>query len=728
VNRKLSSALLFALVIGCGGGETGTGAGTAVAEGTPIVIVSIDTLRSDRLPAYGYDQVETPALDALAAESIVFEHAYTHVPLTLPAHASLLTGLLPPEHGVRDNIGYRLEAEKTPYLPRLLRERGYATGGFVSAFVMRSASGLAEGFDVYDDELEFTSWVNLGSVQRPGEATLEKTRAWLEGVAEEPFFLFFHIYEPHTPHAPPEPFASRYDSPYDGEVAESDRVVGELIAELRRLGVWDEAVVILLSDHGEGLGEHGDYEHGPLLYREVLQVPLMLKLPGGERGGERVAAPAQLVDVLPTLAAILNLGLDLEVDVEEELPGSSLLDLENAGDRQLYAETYFPRLHFGWSELASLIDYPHHFIYGPDPELYDLEEDPQELHSLLAERRAVTGELNRALQAIDRKFTPPSEVDPETRSRLAALGYVGSAAPAEGPLPDPKSRMPSLQRARKAFTAFEEGELEKAVGLFEQVLQEEPGMIDAWEHLGHALLRLGRPEASLEAYRQALEVSGGAPHVAMSAAGAFLRLGRYREAREHAELAVALHPAAHDLLAQALLKLGEISGAEKEARAAVESRGARVGPLITLAEVYSAQGRFDEALELAADAEAEVGQRRDPELLRGLFFVRGNALAQLGRTAEAEAAFRRAIELFPDELPAYTHLMLLYALEGKNPEVVATLQRMLENNPNPAGFAEGVKALRVLGDPGSASKLLADGLRRWPQSSELRQLAQGSGP
>lgn len=705
--------LLLLALCACGRG----GDGLRVADGTPVVIVSIDTLRSDRLPIYGYRGVETPALDAFARQAIVFEHAFTHVPLTLPAHASLLTGLLPPEHGVRDNVGYRLETERLPYLPRLLRQNGYRTGAAVSAFVMRGVSGLAEGFELYDDRIEFGGWALMGNVQRPGRATLEPAVAWLREVAAEPFFLFFHIYEPHTPYHPAEPFASRYPSPYDAEIATADQVVGELFAELERLGVWKQAMVIVLSDHGEGLGDHGDYEHGPLLYREVLQIPLMLKLPGGERGGTRVAAPAQLIDVMPTLLGVL--GLEASV----ELPGSSLLDLEKTGSRQLYAETYFPRLHFGWSELTSLIEFPHHFIFGPDPELYDLAVDPGSTKNLVREQRRVTAELDRALEAIDLKYASPSQVDPETRRKLAALGYVGSVGEVSGPLPDPKSRLHSLDAARRGFGHFEKGELEPAIILLRQVVAEEPRMVDAWEHLGHALLRLGRLEEAREVYQRAFEISDGAPQVALSLAGALLQLGRYQEAREHAELALPAQPAAHDVLAQAALKQGDLAAAERHALEAVRIRGTRAGPLITLAEVRVAQERLEEALQLTRDAEGEIGPRRDRELFRGLFFVRGNAHARLGQGKEAERAFLQAIELFPDELPSYTHLALVYALEGRNTEVAAILRRMIAANPNPEGFVEAVKALRVMGDPGSAASLLREAQKRWPQDQKLRELA-----
>jgi len=224
----------------------------------------VDTLRADRLPAYGYAKVETPNVDALVADGVLFENAYTHVPLTLPAHASLFTGLLPAEHGVRDNLGYRLDSRHATLAARL-RERGYATGGAISAWVLRGATGMGAGFDFYEDSIEAPAGVDVaGAVQRPGGETLDRLLPWLEQAQGRPFFLFFHVYEPHSPFDPPEPWKSRYADPYDGEVAASDAIVGRLLDELRRRGVYDRALVVFLSDHGEGLGDHGEEFHGSI--------------------------------------------------------------------------------------------------------------------------------------------------------------------------------------------------------------------------------------------------------------------------------------------------------------------------------------------------------------------------------------------------------------------------------------------------------------------------------
>ncbi len=265
----------------------------------PVVIVCIDTLRADRLPAYGYAKIQTPAIEALRADGVLFEQAWAHSPLTLPSHASILTGRLPFEHGVRDNLGFTLKPGEAT-LAEMLKSRGYSTGGFVSAYVLRAETGIGRGFDTYDARLPASSpEVAIGEVQRDGAETVAAAAAWLASQPSSKLFVFLHLYEPHTPYAPPERF--RQYEPYDGEVAYSDELVGRLVSALKQKGLYEPALIVLLSDHGEGLGDHGEQEHGLFLYRETTHVPLIVKLPGQRESGRRVGAPVQHIDLVPTI-------------------------------------------------------------------------------------------------------------------------------------------------------------------------------------------------------------------------------------------------------------------------------------------------------------------------------------------------------------------------------------------------------------------------------------------
>lgn len=699
-----------------------------VPKGTPIILISIDTLRADRLPAYGYAGVETPAIDGLRRDSVLFQNAYTATPLTFPAHSSLLTGVLPAVHGVRDNVGYRLdrgriERGELPFLPRILKKEGYATGGAVSAYVLLGKNGLGTGFDFYEDGVEFQTSRGLGGLQRPGNETLRVSREWLGSAAEKPFFFFFHLYEPHTPYQPPEPFASRYAAqPYDGEVAAADRIVGELLDELKRLDVYDRAMIVLLSDHGEGLGEHGEDEHGVLLYREAIHVPLLLKLPESQLGGETAAAPVELTDVVPTVLSLLGL------PAPKGLRGTSLLDAlgEGAPARRAYSETFYPRLHFGWSDLASLVDSRWHYIEGPDPELYDLANDPKETRNLLRDQRRVFAEMRRELAGYDRELAAPSAVDEETRQAMIALGYVGSAgSDPGGPLPDPKSRIGTLADLKVGFQHSAEKQYEQAVAAFRRVLESNPRMTDAWEFLARSLQKLGRTEEALAAYQEGLRVSGGSPQIAVSAASLYFDLGRLDDAAAHARMALPTHASfAHGLLAQIALAREDLDEAEKEARLAMDEKSLRIGPMVTLAEVQHARGEYQPALETIRKAEEVYEQReaKDPDLIRGLSLIRGRVLADLGDAAGAETAFLKEIERFPENIRAYSSLAILYALTGREPEVGPTLRRMVEASPSPLAYAEAVKTLRILKDNASAASLLRYALGRYPDSRELREL------
>jgi tetratricopeptide (TPR) repeat protein len=698
--------------------------------GAPLILISIDTLRSDHVPAYGYRGVETPALDALARDGIVFERAYSHVPLTLPSHATILSGRLPAETGVRDNVGYHFDAERLDDLPVALRRAGYATGAAVSAFVLRAETGIGSGFDFYDSQVDIHLRSSLGMSQRPGQQTEAALLGWLRGAAksQKPIFAFLHLYEPHTPYTPPEPFATRYrSSPYDGEIAAADAIVGDFIGELKNLGLYDSAVVILLSDHGEGLGDHGEREHGLLLYRETLQVPLMLKLPHQARGGQRSAAPAGLVDVYPTALALLGR------PVPEKLPGRSLLANPSETPREIFSETAYPRLHFGWSELSSLIQDRFHYIHGPDPELYDLTADPGEHRSVLRDERKTFAALRTDIQGFQHAVAAPAASDAETLRQLSALGYAGNAVTVgkNDALPDPKSKISSLDGLFSAMSLFAAQRCTEAVPAFQAALRDNPRMVDGWEHLALCLDQLGQESAALEADKEALKLSGGAAHLAIATGYILLKMGRYDEATAHADLARKESPAQADaLLADIALTTHHPEQAERQAQAALSGGmgGLRVGPLITMAEARVKENRLEEALHLLDQADQDLAAHASGQAFPGLSFTRGDVLARMGRNADAEKAFRKEIRDNPNDARAPSSLALLYASEGRPREAVETLQQLTTSNQSPGAYAAAVRTLRVLGDSDDATSLLNAGLRLFPSSPELKDLVAGATP
>ena len=690
-----------------------------VEPGTPVVLISIDTLRSDRLPVYGYQGVATPAIDRLASDGVVFDSAFSHSPLTLPSHVSILTGLLPGEHRVRDNVGYPLDSASTPLLQRALQASGYRTGGFVSSFVLRRDSGLANGFDAYDDGIELTAAASLASLQRPGGETLERASAWLDTVAADPFLLFFHVYEPHSPYTPPEPFASRFASPYDGEVAAADDIVGRLFDRLDALGLYDRSLILLFSDHGEGLGQHGEQEHGVFLYRTTLQVPLILKLPGSTYGGSRSGSTVQLADLAPTVVDLLGL------EPEPRHIGRPLLTALDGSveERPVYSETFYPRLHFGWSALFSVVDGRHHFIDAPEPELYDLVDDPDETNNIVGSRPDLQDGFAAELELYERTLDDPEAVSAETLRRLAALGYIGSAATTDDEdLPDPKGQIGSLADLRRATALFEQRRFDKAIPVLQALIADQPRIVEAWDYLARSLENQGRTGEALEVYENALSRFPGTPLLSLSAARFFFNLGMLDHAAPLAEVAVDVDTAAAEsLLSRIALRRGDVDEAERRASRAREHRDSRLAPDLAWADVLIARERFEDALESLDGLEAGIAAsaERDPELWRGVSFLRGKALARMGRAAEAEEAFMKEIERFPLDPQSYTHLALMYGLVGMQSEALVVITRLLRVNGSPYAIGESIKTLDLIGARQQADQLVRQGLSRHPDDPGL---------
>ncbi|MGH9379608.1 MAG: tetratricopeptide repeat protein, partial [Thermoanaerobaculia bacterium] len=318
----------------------------------------------------------------------------------------------------------------------------------------------------------------------------------------------------------------------------------------------------------------------------------------------------------------------------------------------------------------------------------------------------------------------PAESDPEDRRKLAALGYLGGfAGSVEGPLPDPKSRLASLDALRQAIDAYQRDDFEQTIVVLRAVVAEEPRLVDAWEYLGHSFLRTGRLQDALQAYRQGLDASGGSPYLAAEVAGVLLKLGRLDEAHAHAELAVRGHEAAYDLLAQIAMREGDLEEAEHHVERAVAGRGGRVAPLLTQADLLLRQDDPEEALAVTDQVLAEAGSAVDPDAPQGLHLIRGKAYARMGEAAQAEESFLRELEVSSRELAPYTHLALLYAVQDRAADAGRTLGRMVEANPTPTAYAEAVRTLRLIGDPRAAAAVLQQALRRWPESRELRELA-----
>jgi choline-sulfatase len=639
----------------------------------PVILISVDTLRSDRLPAYGYRGVATPNIDALRGDAVLYLRAYSHCPMTLPSHASMLTGLLPTEHGVRNNLGDRLDGSKFPTLARRLRDHGYRTGAAVSSYVLRSETGIDHGFDFYEDSVAVTVGGATSEHQRSGFETLRHAESWIRRNSTEPFFFFFHIYEPHAPYTPPEPFKSRYADAYDGEVAASDEIVGRLIKTLKAAGLYDQAVIIFTSDHGEALWEHGEDQHGILLYREVLQVPLLIKAPRSQHGGSTLGDPFALRQLHETILRLTGISA-----------------AKKRASSQIYSETVYPRIHLGWSDLRSLIDGRYHYIESSSPELYDLDRDPGETTNLVATERRVAAAMRDSLQSFPAPAISAGRIDPEEARKLAALGYIGTARARSGPLPNPREQIGSLKAIKDAFQLAAEHRNDAAIDAMRSLLETNPRLLEVSTRLGEVLAESGRYDEAIAVFKSAMKQSERfSPETALALAGTYLAAGRGRDAAAHAELASRTSPVeAHTILARAAIEEGRFAEAAEHVRFVPND------PLLVV-DLQRAQGNLEGALQTLASVNREM---------YGVEHRRGDILARLDRPAEAVVAYEREIARFPYHLQSYANLALIHRIEGRDGEAARVLERMAATNPHRGAYLLAAKTLDAVGDRTGAAR------------------------
>jgi arylsulfatase A-like enzyme/Tfp pilus assembly protein PilF len=632
-------------------------AGSAVAAPSArpnVILITLDTTRADRMGFLGSQRGLTPNLDALARQSAVFSRAYAQVPITTPSHVTILTGTYPQFNHVND---FAVPLTKDiPYLPEILHEQGYKTAAFVGCAVLDPQSGGAPGFD-----RGFDTYDAGFSARRPGDdryQTMERrggdvvarALAWLNQNPSEPFFLWVHVYDPHIPYDPPEPFRSRYASePYDGEIAYADSVVGKLLDDLRARKLYDGALIALMADHGEAFGEHGEHTHGIFLYDETIHVPLLFKLPGKGAAGKRVDARAGLVDVTPTILDIVGM------PVPKAVQGESLVALmrdvgsptKPVPDRPAYAETDYPQRAFGWSSLRGLRTGKYLFIEAPRKELYDQSTDSKAEHNLSSAANAVTETLSSRLDAFRRK-TSSSEKAPEVEAnlqreqQLAALGYVSSSnanhAKGSGQGADPKDKIEIANRLEEALLAQEDGHFEDAIQLFEQVLAKEPTIAVAHQSLGTAWMALKNYGKALPALRKAVELRPDAvsPHIG---------------------------------LGKALLDTGDLESAASEFKAAIALSPSAANLHFSLAGVY-------ERMQRVADAkkELETTLQLKPDDFNANMML-GHFLTEEGKPADALPKLQKAVELQPDSPEAHAFLAQAYSELGQ--EADALRERLL---------------------------------------------------
>jgi len=641
-------ALLSAAVLTIG--LTASGATPAAPN---VVVITIDTLRADHLGCYGYEQIKTPHIDALAADGVRFARAYTPVPVTLPAHTAIFTGTYPPLSGMHDFSGNKLNPAQ-PTMASILKDQGYITGAVVASGVLDSRFGLNHGFDFYYDHFDFSRLQesNLEEMERPGNVVADQVLDWLNQNYQKKFFLWMHLYDPHYPYNPPAPYSDEYKShPYDGEIAFADAQVGRLIAFLKEKGLYQNTVIVLSGDHGESLGEHGEKTHGFFIYNATLHVPLIFHVPGG-MGGKTVSDIVNLADILPTVLQLVK------VEAPRQVQGQSLAPLlagEKAGPRALYSETFLPRLHFNWSELRGAETDHYHFIDAPKPELYDLTKDPGETQNLLPEKKAVGEEMRGKLTGLIQQYSAGEELaqktglDPGLMERLKSLGYAGFSgggdrAISNRDLPDPKDRIEMYELISSAIAESQHGQYEQSTTDLNAALKTEPDSVAVNYLLGLDYYRMRDYPASIEHLSRVMQKSPDYALAAFHLGLAYGRVGRVDEAivtfKRTLELDASNFTAAFDLGQMYLLK-GMRNEAAASFRQAVRVSDEYAAAHRALGELLLGQGQVDEALPELRKAAALTPQ--DP----GTHAALAKALAAKGLNDEAQQEMQKAQEARP---------------------------------------------------------------------------------
>ncbi len=628
------------------------------ASGSPadtppnVVLITLDTVRADHLGCYGYKQIETPNLDAMAASGVRFSNAYTPVPITLPAHSVILTGTYPMRTGMHDFSGNRLNASQ-PTLATILSEKGYATGAVMGSAVLDSRFGLNRGFDFYYDHFDFSRLDerNLDAMERRGDAVVNRALSWLDGHRRKPFLLWVHLYDAHHPYTPPPPYAQKYRShPYDGEIAFVDSQVGRVANYLKTKGLYDQSLVVVAGDHGEGLGEHGEKTHGFFIYNATLHVPLIIKLPTGTPQRKPVVdEAANLADLLPTILDIVG------VSKPKEVQGRSLVaamrEKANTTPSEHYAETYLPRIHFNWSELRGVRFRQYHFIDAPRPELYDLSADPRELKNLYAERRAVANELRKRLGELIAQYTPAAGektaektgLDPALMERLKSLGYVAVSGGddqvlTDRNLPDPKDRVQVYELVSDALTDSQHGRYAESIAKLKQAEKTEKDSIPIQYLLALNFYRQKDFPAAIEEFQAVLKLSPAYTLANYYLGLSYAETGNWEQAITSLERTLELDStnfSAAFNMGAAYLKQGQIDKAEAAFQQSVKINPNYAQGYEALGEIFLYQGKLDEAIaSLRTALEIEPGYTKARQALV-------KALQAKGLNREAEEEMRK---------------------------------------------------------------------------------------
>lgn len=624
----------------------------AEKAGPNVVVITIDTLRADHLACYGYKRIKTPNIDQLAKSGVRFSNAFTAVPITLPSHTALMTGQYPMATGVHDFSGNKLPPGSMT-LARVLQSHGYSTAAFIASAALDSRFGLNQGFDTYYDHfnLGHSREIHLDEIERRGDKVVDLAIKWLESHHQKPFFLWVHLYDPHAPYDPPEPYARLYRThPYDGEIAFADAQVGRLFGYLKQQHLYENSLIVLASDHGESLGEHGEKTHGFFIYNATLHVALIVRIPGDPP--RVVQQGVSLVDVMP--AVLQALGIARPASVQGQSLLSLMLGRPSGIDSGQYSENYAPLIHFGWNRLLGIEWRGMEYIETTRPELYDLKADPDELHNLYSTHQALAHEMNQRLQDLIRRYTSASKAsaaagrstDPALLASLRSLGYAAVSV-ANLPqadtrnLPDPKDRVQAYNLVSEALVDKQRGRYQESLRELLEAEKTAPETLTIRFLVAQNKLKLKEFARATAGFQYVSERNPNDGAAVYYLGVAQLGSGNIDGAEKSFERALKIDPrnfsAAYDL--------GVAYTRQRRADAAIAAFKQAVEILPEYAEAHEALGELYLYLQRPSEAAKELEQAvaADPRMAKAHYEL-GRAYHALGLEEKAQSEFRRARE------------------------------------------------------------------------------------
>ena len=666
--HRIFVLLLIALAAGCGSDsvpqdlipppiEPAAPGSEPLTDANKVLLITIDTLRADHLGCYGSKGAQTPAIDALAKRGVLFEKSFSHVPITLPSHTSILTGMLPCAHGVHDNGTYEA-GDDLRTLPEILKEKGYATGAVIGSFVLDAQFGLDQGFDSFDDEFIATRKQRERLfAERQAEEVATLGMRWIDAHAEESFFLWLHFFDPHMAYDPPEPFRSRFRHDlHAGEIAYTDYWIGKVLDHLRSVddgrgrALAERTITLLTSDHGEARGEHLEETHSFFIYQSTMHVPLIIECPGMTPG--RSEGLACGIDLAPTILELLG------IDAEPQIAGRSLVPAMKGAHRPrlCYMETEMPFTR-GWAPLKGLTNGRWKYIDAPRPELYDLDSDPAETENLIESRGAIAARLREALEALVASSAPDDgtsrlrDTTAEERKMLEALGYMGGASVrprddvAPGDLPDPKDKAAVFAAVQNSWGLADAGRRQEALELLRNAAREDREYLEIFTTLGALCLDMGLNREAIDAYVHATKIDPESTLALNGAAAGYAREKDFRKALEMTRLSMR-----------------------------IDRRNTET--FNTLANIYLKQGDLDSALEECRAGLAVDDEAADLHNTLGLIHMARNDLG------DAVREFERATELQWDMWRAWYNMGRIQIELKKPHDAVASLEEARKAKPN----------------------------------------------